>query len=98
MSRLSLLSGGERSLVALAFLFAVFMSRPSPFYVLDEVDAALDQMNIARYLNVLDDFRQGSQLVIVTHQRLTVERADCLWGVSMPSGGVSKVVSQRVVV
>ncbi len=98
VSRLSLLSGGERSLVALAFLFAVFMSRPSPFYVLDEVDAALDQMNIARYLNVLDDFRQGSQLVIVTHQRLTVERADCLWGVSMPSGGVSKVVSQRVVV
>ena len=98
VSRLSLLSGGERSLVALAFLFAVFMSRPSPFYVLDEVDAALDQMNIARYLNVLDDFRQGSQLVIVTHQRLTVERADCLWGVSMPSGGVSKVVSQRVAV
>ena len=98
VSRLSLLSGGERSLVALAFLFAVFMSRPSPFYVLDEVDAALDQMNIARYLNVLDDFRQGSQLVIVTHQRLTVERADCLWGISMPSGGVSKVVSQRVAV
>lgn len=98
VSRLSLLSGGERSLVALAFLFAVFMSRPSPFYVLDEVDAALDQMNIARYLGVLDDFRQGAQLVIVTHQRLTVERADCLWGVSMPSGGVSRVVSQRVAV
>ena len=98
VSRLSLLSGGERSLVALAFLFAVFMSRPSPFYVLDEVDAALDQMNIARYLGVLDDFRQGSQLVIVTHQRLTVEKADCLWGVSMPSGGVSRVVSQRVAV
>ena len=98
VSRLSLLSGGERSLVALAFLFAVFMSRPSPFYVLDEVDAALDQINIARYLGVMDEFRQGSQLVIVTHQRLTVERADCLWGVSMPSGGVSKVVSQRVAV
>lgn len=98
VSRLSLLSGGERSLVALAFLFAVFMSRQSPFYVLDEVDAALDQMNIARYLGVLDDFRQGSQLVIVTHQRLTVEKADCLWGVSMPSGGVSRVVSQRVAV
>ena len=98
VSRLSLLSGGERSLVALAFLFAVFMSRPSPFYVLDEVDAALDQINIARYLGVMDEFRQGSQLVIVTHQRLTVEKADCLWGVSMPSGGVSKVVSQRVAV
>ena len=98
VSRLSLLSGGERSLVALAFLFAVFMSRPSPFYVLDEVDAALDQINIARYLGVMDEFRQGSQLVIVTHQRLTVERADCLWGVSMPSGGISKVVSQRVAV
>lgn len=98
VSRLSLLSGGERSLVALAFLFAVFMSRPSPFYVLDEVDAALDQINIARYLGVMDDFRQGSQLVIITHQRLTVEKADCLWGVSMPSGGVSKVVSQRVAV
>lgn len=96
VSRLSLLSGGERSLVALAFLLAVFMSRPSPFYVLDEVDAALDQVNIARYLGVLDDFRQNSQLVIITHQRLTVEKADCLWGVSMPSGGVSKVVSQRV--
>lgn len=94
VNRLSLLSGGERSLVALAFLFAVFMSRPSPFYVLDEVDAALDQMNIARYLNLLDDL--DSQLVIITHQRLTVERADCLWGVSMPAGGVSKVVSQRV--
>ena len=96
VSRLSLLSGGERSLVALAFLFAVFMSRPSPFYVLDEVDAALDQMNVGRYLAVLDDFRRDSQLIIITHQRLTVERADCLWGVSMPSGGVSKVVSQRV--
>ncbi len=96
VSRLSLLSGGERSLVALAFLFAVFMSRPSPFYVLDEVDAALDQVNIGRYLDVLDDFRRDSQLIIITHQRLTVERADCLWGVSMPSGGVSKVVSQRV--
>lgn len=96
VSRLSLLSGGERSLVALAFLFSVFMSRPSPFYVLDEVDAALDQLNIARYLRVLEDFRQESQLVIITHQRLTVEKADCLWGVSMPSGGVSQVVSQRV--
>lgn len=94
VSRLSLLSGGERSLVALAFLFAVFMSRPSPFYVLDEVDAALDQINIGRYLGILDDL--NSQLVIITHQRLTVERADCLWGVSMPAGGVSKVVSQRV--
>ncbi len=94
--RLSLLSGGERSLTALAFLFAVFRARPSPFYLLDEVEAALDDVNLHRFLDLVDEFRNEAQLVIVTHQKRTMEAGDILYGVSMPPGGSSKVVSQRV--
>ena len=94
--RLSLLSGGERSLTALAFLFAVFRARPSPFYLLDEVEAALDDVNLHRFLDLVDEFRNEAQLVIVTHQKRTMEAGDLLYGVSMPPGGSSRVVSQRV--
>ena len=96
VKKLSLLSGGERSLTALAFLFAVFRSRPSPFYVMDEVEAALDDANLFRFLGLVDQFRDESQLLIVSHQKRTMESADCLYGVSMASGGASKVVSERV--
>ena len=94
--KLSLLSGGERSLVALAFLFAVFRSRPSPFYLLDEVEAALDDLNLTRFLDLLGEFRQEAQLLVVTHQKRTMEAADCLYGVTMQPGGSSRVVSERV--
>ncbi len=94
--RLSLLSGGERSLTALAFLFAVFRSRPSPFYLLDEVEAALDDVNLHRFLDLVREFRDEAQLLIVTHQRRTMEAGDCMFGVSMPPGGSTKVVSQRM--
>ncbi len=96
VKRLSLLSGGERTLAALAFLFAVFRSRPSPFYLLDEVEAALDDVNLQRFLVLVDQFREGSQLVIVTHQKRTMESADYLYGVSMRPGGSSVVVSERI--
>jgi chromosome segregation protein len=94
--RISLLSGGERSMAALAFLFAVFRSRPSPFYMMDEVEAALDDVNLQRFLSVVDDFRNEAQLLIVTHQKRTMEAADALYGVTMVPGASSKVVSQRV--
>jgi chromosome segregation protein len=94
--KLSLLSGGERSLVALAFLFAVFRSRPSPFYLLDEVEAALDDVNLHRFLDLLHEFRGEAQLIIVSHQKRTMEAADALYGVTMMPGGSSKVVSQKV--
>jgi len=94
--KLSLLSGGERSLVALAFLFAVFRSRPSPFYLLDEVEAALDDVNLTRFLDLLGEFRQEAQLLVVTHQKRTMEAADCLYGVTIQPGGSSRVVSERV--
>jgi chromosome segregation protein len=94
--RLSLLSGGERSLTALAFLFAVFRARPSPFYLMDEVEAALDDVNLHRFLDLIHEFRDEAQLLVVSHQKRTMEAADCLYGVSMPPGGSSRVVSQRV--
>jgi chromosome segregation protein len=96
MRRLTLLSGGERSLVSLAFLFAVFRSRPSPFYLMDEVEAALDDINLHRFLDLLDEFRVEAQLIIVSHQKRTMEAADALYGVTMAPGGTSKVVSERV--
>lgn len=95
VKKLSLLSGGERSLVALAFLFAVFRSRPSPFYVMDEVEAALDDMNLSRFLALVEEFRKEAQLIIVSHQKRTMEAADVLYGVSMRPGGSSKVVTER---
>jgi chromosome segregation protein len=94
--RLSLLSGGERSLTAMAFLFAVFRARPSPFYLLDEVEAALDDVNLHRFLDLVHEFRDEAQLVIVSHQKRTMEAGDCLYGVSMAPGASSRVVSQRM--
>jgi chromosome segregation protein len=94
--RLTLLSGGEKSLTALAFLFAVFLARPCPFYILDEVEAALDDLNIDRFLTLLRRFSGRAQFIVVTHQKRTMEAADCLYGVSMAGNGVSKVVSRRL--
>ncbi|MHB1485971.1 MAG: coiled-coil domain-containing protein [Acidimicrobiales bacterium] len=94
--KLSLLSGGERSLVAMAFLFAVFRSRPSPFYLMDEVEAALDDVNLHRFLGLVHEFRSEAQLVIVSHQKRTMEAADSLIGVSMQPGETSKVVSEKL--
>jgi chromosome segregation protein len=96
VSSMSLLSGGERSLAALAFLFAVFEARPSPFYVLDEVEAALDDANLRRFLRVVDEFRQRAQLIIVTHQQQTMEAADVLYGVTMEPGGSSQAVRKEM--
>ncbi len=94
---LSLLSGGERSLTALAFLFAIFRARPAPFYVLDEVDAALDDVNLERLLRLLNSFKQRAQVIVITHQRRTMEAADVLYGVAMGDDAVSKVVVERLV-
>ncbi|HEU4849709.1 MAG TPA: AAA family ATPase, partial [Terrimesophilobacter sp.] len=96
IERLSLLSGGERSLAAVALLIAIFTARPSPFYILDEVEAALDDANLGRLLTVLEGLREGSQLIVITHQKRTMEIADALYGVSMRQDGVSAVVGQRV--
>ncbi|HEY3881631.1 MAG TPA: chromosome segregation protein SMC [Trebonia sp.] len=96
VKRLSLLSGGERSLTAIAYLFAIFKARPSPFYVLDEVEAALDDSNLQRLLGVFSELQESSQLIVITHQRRTMEAADALYGVSMRGDGVSQVISQRV--
>jgi chromosome segregation protein len=96
VKRLSLLSGGERSLTAIAFLVAIFMARPSPFYVLDEVEAALDDTNLGRLLDIFAELRRSSQLIIITHQKRTMEIADSLYGISMRGDGVSNVVSQRL--
>ena len=93
--RLSLLSGGEKALVALAFVFSVFLARPSPFYILDEVEAALDDANIDRFLQLVQRFSDRAQFIIVTHQKRTMDAAEVLYGVSMGKGGVTKVVSRR---
>ena len=96
VKRLSLLSGGERSLTAIAYLFAIFKARPSPFYVLDEVEAALDDTNLQRLLLVFEELRESSQLIIITHQRRTMESADALYGITMRGDGVSAVISQQI--
>ena len=96
IKRLSLLSGGERSLVAVAMLVAIFKARPSPFYVMDEVEAALDDTNLGRLLGVFEELRDKSQLIIITHQKRTMEIADALYGVTMRGDGVSEVISQRL--
>ncbi len=96
MKRLSLLSGGEKSLTALAFLFAVFLARPCPFYILDEVEAALDDLNIDRFLTLLRRYAGRAQFIVVTHQKRTMEAADWLYGVSMGDDGVSRVLSRRL--
>ncbi len=96
VKRLSLLSGGERSLVAVAFLVALFKARPSPFYILDEVEAALDDTNLGRLLQIYEELRETSQLLVITHQKRTMEVGDALYGVSMRGDGVSAVISQRL--
>ncbi len=96
VKRLSLLSGGERSLVAVAFLVALFKARPSPFYILDEVEAALDDTNLGRLLELYEELRENSQLLVITHQKRTMEVADALYGVTMRGDGVSSVISQRI--
>jgi chromosome segregation protein len=96
IKRLSLLSGGEKSLTAVAMLIAIFKARPSPFYVLDEVEAALDDVNLGRLLGVLEELRASSQLIIITHQKRTMEIADALYGVTMRGDGVTEVISQRL--
>ncbi|MCU1438114.1 MAG: smc [Naasia sp.] len=96
IERLSLLSGGERSLAAVALLVAIFKARPSPFYIMDEVEAALDDANLGRLLTIFEDLRRTSQLIVITHQKRTMEIADALYGVSMRRDGISAVVGQRV--
>ena len=96
MKRLSLLSGGEKSMTAIAFLFAVFLAKPCPFYILDEVEAALDDPNITRFLTLLRRYSDRAQFIVVTHQKRTMEAADTLYGVSMGDDGVSKVVSRHL--
>ncbi len=96
IKRLSLLSGGERSLVAVAFLVALFIARPSPFYILDEVEAALDDTNLGRLLEIYEELRVNSQLLVITHQKRTMEIADALYGVTMRGDGVTAVISQRL--
>ncbi len=96
IKRLSLLSGGERSLVAVAFLVSLFKARPSPFYILDEVEAALDDTNLGRLLEIYEELRATSQLLVITHQKRTMEVADALYGVTMRGDGVSAVISQRL--
>jgi chromosome segregation protein len=96
VKRLSLLSGGEKSLVAVAMLVAIFRARPSPFYVMDEVEAALDDTNMRRLIGLLEQLRESSQLIIITHQKPTMEIADALYGVSMQGDGITQVISQRL--
>jgi chromosome segregation protein len=96
MKRLTLLSGGEKTMTAIAFLFSVFLARPCPFYILDEVEAALDDLNITRYLDLLQAHADRAQFIVVTHQKRTMEAADTLYGVSMGNDGVSKIVSRKM--
>ena len=93
---LSLLSGGERSLAAVALLTAIFKARPSPFYIMDEVEAALDDTNLGRLIVLFEELRDSSQLIVITHQKRTMEIADALYGVTMGGDGMSKVISQRL--
>ncbi|XAZ36445.1 AAA family ATPase [Glutamicibacter halophytocola] len=96
IKRLSLLSGGERSLTAVALLVAIFKARPSPFYVMDEVEAALDDMNLGRLITIFEELRESSQLIVITHQKKTMEVADALYGVTMRGDGVTTVISQKM--
>ncbi|HZB85966.1 MAG TPA: AAA family ATPase, partial [Gaiellaceae bacterium] len=96
VGRLSLLSGGEKALGAISFLFALFLARPCPFYLLDEVEAALDDTNIGRFVDLLRRFSDRAQFIVVTHQKRTMEAADILYGVTMGGDGVSEIVSKRL--
>ena len=96
ITRLSLLSGGEKALGAIAFLFSLFLARPSPFYLLDEVEAALDDTNIGRFTGLLRRYAQDAQFIVITHQKRTMEAADVLYGVTMGPDGISQIVSRRL--
>ena len=96
IKRLSLLSGGEKSLTAVAMLVAIFRARPSPFYVMDEVEAALDDVNLRRLISLFEQLRERSQLIVITHQKPTMEVADALYGVTMRGDGITTVISQRM--
>jgi len=96
VTRLSLLSGGEKALGAISFLFALFLARPCPFYLLDEVEAALDDANIGRFVELLRRYSETAQFIVVTHQKKTMEAADVLYGVTMGGDGVSQIVSRRL--
>jgi chromosome segregation protein len=96
VTRLSLLSGGEKALGAISFLFALFLARPCPFYLLDEVEAALDDTNIGRFVELLRRYSDRAQFIVITHQKRTMEAADILYGVTMGADGVSQIVSRRL--
>ena len=96
ITRLTLLSGGEKALGAISFLFALFLAKPCPFYLLDEVEAALDDTNIARFVELLRRYADQAQFVVITHQKRTMEAADVLYGVTMGNDGVSQIVSRRL--
>ena len=96
VTRLSLLSGGEKALGAISFLFALFLARPHPFYLLDEVEAALDDANIGRFVELLRRYSERAQFIVITHQKKTMEAADVLYGVTMGADGVSQIVSRRL--
>ncbi len=93
---LSLLSGGEKAMTAIAFLFSLFLARPCPFYILDEVEASLDDINIRRFLSLVRRYRERTQFIIITHQRQTMEVADTLYGVTLESDGTSRILSRRL--
>jgi len=95
---LSLLSGGEKAMAAIAFLFSLFLARPCPFYILDEVEASLDDVNIRRFLSLVRRYRDRTQFIIITHQRQTMEVADTLYGVTLESDGTSRILSRRLTV
>ncbi|HKE54252.1 MAG TPA: AAA family ATPase, partial [Actinomycetota bacterium] len=96
VKRISLLSGGERALAAMAFLFAIFTARPSPFYLMDEVEPALDDVNLHRFITLIEGFARDAQVLVVTHQKRTMEVAGMMYGVSMSKDGTSKVVAQYI--
>lgn len=96
MIPLSLLSGGEKALVSIAFLFSIFATNNSPFYVFDEIDASLDEMNLNRFTWLVKKFSEGRQVIIITHQKKTMEIANSIYGVTMQSNGISKIVSEKV--
>jgi chromosome segregation protein len=93
---LSLLSGGEKAMTAIAFLFSLFLARPCPFYILDEVEASLDDLNIRRFLSLVHQYRDKTQFIIITHQRQTMEVADTLYGVALDSDGTSRLLSRKM--
>jgi chromosome segregation protein len=96
IKKLSLLSGGERALLSIAFMFSIYNTMPSPFYIFDEVDAALDDVNLSRFIRLLSDFSRDKQVILITHQKQTMEASNVIYGVSMQPNGTTKIISERV--